>query len=913
MISLIQSSEAFHVECDRPFDDNQKMCINTFQLCTEYGVLNVKDGICKITKDIDVPVKISTAISLKPFNPLVEEWKKETSWALIDDRTSTYHNQVTFYFDNLVIDGANHVITPSNESCEYLASGDISALMVSSFHEDQESSLSIKNFHIDGSKWKCKVKEPYDELYPLDGLVNKHHQEGNEISISNLKIYDVSGYGIKMSSSPNVVVENNVIRNIGSVGIHSCGVVKNNEVSYSLRGIDVDWSCNDMTISGNKISYTEVAVNADRNCLLEVNRNLIECSVVGNEISHNDLAVANVGTIQDNIFEYNDILIKRTYGGTFTVINNEFVENKHWMADYYNDNFKDEEGNSITSDGLNTHNFKCDPSTGSYVCEGTPKGQNTEEKISVPISESPDENNVENIEKPILNFVDQTKDPSNYIKRYMTEADYREWFDTNFPEYTIWEGIGMSIDDYQNKELRLIEIQQYFPTNNELKNTFEISEGHDNSHGGSYLNKRFIKHYKVSDTYFFSNIKVEISKISTSLAIPDDTWWSAHHEVELSSEEISKWYIEKRFSNYLNGASVKPENFTPWDLPNECKGFKENFITTEYIKVFCNKNNVNFSVMGLGNTFDDDDIIDISKSIIQKIEGGKSSSSIYESGPEPIQEPEPKNEPISAKSEQTNYSSTECSSSFTLEDGICTMYNDFTMKSGEVRYLNFDDLFSNPFGPVTLELKLIAPDGEIIKNKIITPANSGRVSTKIPESGISGNYETIYTINYKEKAPITLRYITYVEGQQSSEPEPGNICGEGTVYQNGKCVLNEKGGGCLIATAAFGSEMAPQVQFLRELRDNTVLQTQSGTSFMTGFNQFYYSFSPAVADLERENPAFKEAVKLTLTPLLTSLTLLNYVDIDTEQEMLGYGIGVILLNIGMYFIAPAVLIKRIFL
>ena len=120
-----------------------------------------------------------------------------------------------------------------------------------------------------------------------------------------------------------------------------------------------------------------------------------------------------------------------------------------------------------------------------------------------------------------------------------------------------------------------------------------------------------------------------------------------------------------------------------------------------------------------------------------------------------------------------------------------------------------------------------------------------------------------------------------------------------------------QGGGCLIATAAFGSEMAPQVQFLRELRDNTVLQTESGTSFMTGFNQFYYSFSPAIADYERENPVFKEAVKLTLTPLLTSLALLQYTDIDSESEMLGYGIGVILLNIGMYFVAPAVLIMKI--
>ena len=119
------------------------------------------------------------------------------------------------------------------------------------------------------------------------------------------------------------------------------------------------------------------------------------------------------------------------------------------------------------------------------------------------------------------------------------------------------------------------------------------------------------------------------------------------------------------------------------------------------------------------------------------------------------------------------------------------------------------------------------------------------------------------------------------------------------------------GGGCLIATAAFGSELAPQVQLLREIRDGIVLQTKSGSIFMTGFNQFYYSFSPAVADYERENTTFKEAVKLTLTPLLTSLTLLQYADIDSESEMLGYGIGVILLNIGMYFVAPAVLVMKI--
>ncbi|MDC4213977.1 MAG: peptidylprolyl isomerase, partial [Candidatus Nitrosopumilus limneticus] len=57
----------------------------------------------------------------------------------------------------------------------------------------------------------------------------------------------------------------------------------------------------------------------------------------------------------------------------------------------------------------------------------------------------------------------------------------------------------------------------------------------------------------------------------------------------------------------------------------------------------------------------------------------------------------------------------------------------------------------------------------------------------------------------------------------------------------------EKGGGCLIATATYGSELAPQVQLLREIRDNSLLNTESGTVFMKTFNEFYYSFSPTIA------------------------------------------------------------------
>lgn len=118
----------------------------------------------------------------------------------------------------------------------------------------------------------------------------------------------------------------------------------------------------------------------------------------------------------------------------------------------------------------------------------------------------------------------------------------------------------------------------------------------------------------------------------------------------------------------------------------------------------------------------------------------------------------------------------------------------------------------------------------------------------------------------------------------------------------------EAGGGCLIATAAYGTELAPQVQQLRELRDNVVGSTGPGAAFLASFNQLYYSFSPAVADLERQNPMFREAVKLAITPLMHSLAVLNYAGNDSEAEIVAYGIVAILLTLGVYVGAPVALL-----
>lgn len=157
-----------------------------------------------------------------------------------------------------------------------------------------------------------------------------------------------------------------------------------------------------------------------------------------------------------------------------------------------------------------------------------------------------------------------------------------------------------------------------------------------------------------------------------------------------------------------------------------------------------------------------------------------------------------------------------------------------------------------------------------------------------------------------------------VKEPEKPEPEPPK-CGPGTEPdEDGICQLvpqkpepapappaDDRRSGCLIATAAYGSELAPQVQMLREIRDGTLYSTASGASFMAGFNQVYYLFSPTIADWERQNPAFKGAVQAAITPMLSSLGVMALADPGSEYQVLGYGISVIALNLGMYVAAPA--------
>jgi hypothetical protein len=115
------------------------------------------------------------------------------------------------------------------------------------------------------------------------------------------------------------------------------------------------------------------------------------------------------------------------------------------------------------------------------------------------------------------------------------------------------------------------------------------------------------------------------------------------------------------------------------------------------------------------------------------------------------------------------------------------------------------------------------------------------------------------------------------------------------------------GGGCVIATAAYGSEIEPEVQFLRDFRDKEVRSTFSGSSFMVAFNSFYYSWSPPVADAIRDQDTMRGVTRGLITPLLAILSFSSAVNemLNTIPEIGVIAAGFVASSlIGIVYLGP---------
>jgi hypothetical protein len=149
--------------------------------------------------------------------------------------------------------------------------------------------------------------------------------------------------------------------------------------------------------------------------------------------------------------------------------------------------------------------------------------------------------------------------------------------------------------------------------------------------------------------------------------------------------------------------------------------------------------------------------------------------------------------------------------------------------------------------------------------------------------------------------------------QPKPEQAPDQAPSQQPTSQPGQGPTPPPKSGCLIATAAFGSEIAPQVQFLRNFRQNYILSTNAGSSFMNVFNSWYYSFSPYVADYERHQPWLQQVVRTSIYPLIGILLTSEkaYSSVPGEYGAVFAGFVASSLIGALYFSPFALAIKQV--
>jgi hypothetical protein len=138
---------------------------------------------------------------------------------------------------------------------------------------------------------------------------------------------------------------------------------------------------------------------------------------------------------------------------------------------------------------------------------------------------------------------------------------------------------------------------------------------------------------------------------------------------------------------------------------------------------------------------------------------------------------------------------------------------------------------------------------------------------------------------------------------------------DGIVHSTNVTVqVTSPGPQCIIATAAYGSEVAPEVLVLRNYRDNAVMKTNAGSNFMIAFNAWYYSFSPPIANHIANSWVERAVVRASLYPLIGILALSSTIFAVTatfpELAVLVSGIIASSLLGAVYLGLPLALLRR---
>lgn len=214
--------------------------------------------------------------------------------------------------------------------------------------------------------------------------------------------------------------------------------------------------------------------------------------------------------------------------------------------------------------------------------------------------------------------------------------------------------------------------------------------------------------------------------------------------------------------------------------------------------------------------------------------------------------------------------------------GISCTLSKAAIKKGES--ITVSGSISPPRGGVTVTLIYTTPDGTTLTRTASTTEAGAYIDAYTPEKGGSWSVRASWAGD---------------EEYNGAKSPPASF------------TVEEKGAQCLIATATYGSELTPEVQFLRSFRDQEILSTFAGTQFMNVFNTWYYSFSPYVANFIADKPVIRNFLKAALYPLIGILHLSS-----ATYAMFGFNeeLGVVMAGlvasflIGIVYFSPLTII-----
>jgi hypothetical protein len=165
-----------------------------------------------------------------------------------------------------------------------------------------------------------------------------------------------------------------------------------------------------------------------------------------------------------------------------------------------------------------------------------------------------------------------------------------------------------------------------------------------------------------------------------------------------------------------------------------------------------------------------------------------------------------------------------------------------------------------------LMLPLICPAAQVTLawNANFEPTVSGY---RVYYGTTSSYYTAVIDVGNQTAVTITglVPGVTYFISATAytSTGDESNFSGE-IAYSVPGSSPSSSGGGCFIATAAFGSYLAPEVAILRAFRDEVLMTNSPGRAFV----EWYYRVSPSIAAFIGEHALLKTAVRWGLTPVV---------------------------------------------